>query len=264
MATLSFENIAQADSGKQGVYKPDANGYFQVLLGGFGLDNSSGHYYTPDRIKDVFSQSSELMERVNNGMLYGEWGHPKMDPGMTNRDFLIKLIVLHEEQISHHIKKLELDDNYQLSNGKTCIACYGWVKPFGPKGEILQEALTNPDQNCCFSIRSLTMDKEVGGRITKDIVKIITWDAVLEPGIHIADKYHNPALESKRVNFTDTDIRGAYQRSVNHVGLESAGVMIGELAKLAGVVNLDAPLTQRTAKAIRSVVNRSTITRWKR
>ena len=36
----------------------------------------------------------------------------------------------------------------------------------------------------------------LGGKIHRDIVEIITFDCVNEPGIHIAEKYKAPSLES--------------------------------------------------------------------
>jgi hypothetical protein len=49
---------------------------------------------------------------------------------------------------------------------------------------------------CCFSIRSITEDYQVGRKTYRDIVEVITFDYVNEPGIHIAEKYKSPALES--------------------------------------------------------------------
>lgn len=224
MSVLVYENTAKAATGKTGIIRPDANGYYQVLLGAFRIHNASGSYYDDaSSVRKLFTSSSELMNRVNNGRLYGEWGHPKWTPGMTERDYLLKLLTVHEEQISHHIKKLELDDNFKSPEGGTCLAVYGWVKPFGPKEAMIREALNNPDQNACFSIRSISRDTRLpNGKVVKTIVKIGTWDGVGEPGIDIADKYHNPGLESRHT-FSLTDVEAAMELAETRgSGLESA------------------------------------------
>lgn len=230
---LTFENTAKLKAGINGVSRPDANGYHQVVLGAFAIHNASGSYY-PASVKELFTASSELMNRVNNGRLYGEWGHPKMLPGMSEREYLLKLLTMHEEQISHHIKKLELDESFKSPEGGTCIGVIGWVKPYGPCAEYVEQGLANPDQNMCFSLRSISADKrDASGKLIKNPVKIVTWDGVLEPGIDVADKYHNPAMESRIHKFTETDVIGAYNLIKSDIksGLESASPAVEQLLR---------------------------------
>lgn len=246
-AILVFENTSFKESGKSGVMTPDASGYYEVTLGAFGTLNSSGAYYPTDKVKKLFENSSELMNRTQNGRLYGEWGHPKMDPGMTTRDYLVKLLIMHEENISHHIKKLELHENFKNADGSNCLGVVGWVKPFGPQAKHIQDAFDTPEQNCCFSLRSISLDSyEKSGRLVKNPVKIISWDGVGEPGIDVADKYHNPALESRislpedKVvsvhQFTETDVLDAFNRATGYgAGLESALPALQELATSIGM-----------------------------
>lgn len=248
MSVIVFENETNHRTpGKKGILTPDANGYYQVVLGAFGIDNSSGIFWDDSRVRRLFDNSSELTERIANGQLYGEWGHPKMTTGMTDRDFLIKLLIMHEEQFSHHIKKVELHENFQGHGGQSCLGVIGWVKPHGPCGKYLEESFANPDMNTAFSLRSLaaTRTNSMGKRI-KDPIKIITWDGVGEGGIPCADKSHNPALESRsfdydeRVEFTRTDIISAYQsEQMQLVGNESARGNLLEVAESIGIVNIN-------------------------
>lgn len=258
-AILVFENTSFKESGKSGVLKPDASGHYEVVLGAFGSHNSSGAYYPDDKVKKLFTNSSELMNRTQNGRLYGEWGHPKMDPGMTTRDYLVKLLIMHEEQFSHHIKKLELHENFTNANNTPCLGVIGWIKPFGPHGHLLEESFNTPEQNCCFSLRSISLDsRDSSGRLIKNPVKIVTYDAVGEPGLDVADKYHNPAVESRtfsdnfntRHEFTETDVLSAMENAhKTHIGLESAVPALESMARLIGITNLDEPVGRRNVKA---------------
>ena len=256
-AILVFENTSFKKSGKTGVMTPDASGYYEVTLGAFGTANSSGGYYPDDKVKNLFTSSSELMNRTQNGRLYGEWGHPKMDPGMTTREYLVKLLIMHEEQTSHHIKKLELHENFKNADGTNCLGVIGWVKPFWPQGKHIQDSFDTPEQNCCFSLRSISLDsRDMGGRLIKNPVKIVTWDGVGEPGIDVADKYHNPAVESRiaaqddrfisKYQFTESDLLEAAQSSyLVGVGVESAMPALQELASSIGMGRLDQSVGRR-------------------
>lgn len=222
MSTLVFESNRMQMTGKRGITKPDASGYYEVILGGFNIHNSGGAYYPYNEVKNLFTSSSDLMQRVSNGQLYGEWGHPKMSPGMSDRDYLIKLLTMHEEQISHHIKRIELNENFKSPEGGTCVGVVGWVKPFGPKAAMVEQGLNTPEINFAFSLRSISHDKRApDGKLIKVPVKIQTYDAVAEQGIEIADKYNNPAVESRTV-FTASTIEEALEKaSVRGSGLES-------------------------------------------
>lgn len=218
-----FEFTRMKAAGKNGTIKPDASGYYDVILGAFNIHNASKAYYPFNEVKNLFTKSSDLMERVGNGQLYGEWGHPKPDPGMSDREYLIKLLTMHEEHTSHHIRRIELDESFKSPEGGMCVGVWGSVKPYGPKGQHVQEGLNTPDINFAFSLRSISQDRRApDGTLIKVPVKIQTYDAVLEQGIGVADKVHNPAVESKKHVFTVSDIEGALELANRRgSGLES-------------------------------------------
>lgn len=256
MGVIVFDNVAKQQSGKSGVAVPDANGYYETVLGAFGIENSSRIFWSDAKVRNLFTKSSELIERISNGQLYGEWGHPKMTPGMTARDYLVKLLIMHEEQISHHIKKVELHEDFEGHNGQRCLGVIGWVKPHGPNGHCLEESLRNADINTAFSLRSLAATKVNSmGRQVKDPLKIISWDAVAEGGIACADKYHNPALESKDysnnvIQFSETDVISAYQNTdIRAAGNESAQHHLLDVARQIGIRDLNESLVNRTTMA---------------
>ena len=195
---LTFSAIKLHNQNKD--IKQDGSGYYYVTLGALNCYNSTGAYYVADGVKDLIENQSNLFaRRLANGYLNGEMGHPEQTPGMKYHDFLVRNLKIYPENISHHIKSVELiptDEDSGLPGGGKIIKIMGWVKPSGEKGQYLKEALDNPDNNVAFSIRSLTNDTSVKGVVIKKIMQIITWDWVVEPGIACANKWSTLAMES--------------------------------------------------------------------
>lgn len=187
-------------TGKQGVIKPDSEGYYELVLGGLDVFNHAGEFYTYEGAKDLFEQSSPLMRRIKNGCLRGECGHPKRLPGQNIRDFASRIMAIEETNISHHIKEVYLDPSYgrkfNVKNNPNLIAIIGKVRPAGPMGPALQAALENKAEDVCFSIRAMTKDFYKKGVTFRVLTQIFTWDWVNEPGISISTKWQSPSLES--------------------------------------------------------------------
>lgn len=207
---------------KAGIIKPDADGYYELILGGLDVFNSAGAFYPLAPAKQLFEDSSQLQRRIRGGNLRGEYGHPKFLPGMSARDFIARIMEIREENISHHIREVTIVHDVKDKDGRPTVAVIGKVKPSGPKGEALGDSLENRHENVCFSIRSLTHDETVNGRHVKNIRNIVTWDFVNEPGIAIATKYNAPTLESlQEFSFNVEQFRSARDH-VKGLGMESA------------------------------------------
>lgn len=188
---------ALAGTNKQGVLKPDADGYYEVVLGGLNMFNSAGEYYVYEAAKSLFESSSQLQRRAARGALRGEYGHPKMLPGMSNEQFANRVMSIYEDMVSHHIKEVFLDfDRVKDDKGKPVIAIIGKIKPAGPYAGALQKSLETPGENVCFSIRAFTDDQRIGGVNHRALRTIVTWDYVNEPGLAVANKFSSPSLES--------------------------------------------------------------------
>lgn len=197
MAKAVYRCTALAGVNKEGVVKADPDGYYDVILGAFDYYNTNGAFYAFGPAKKLLEESGILMRRIRKGVLHGERGHPKREAGMSDEDFIRRALAIDETNISHHIKEVEVDDqNVVDKSGKKIIAIRGRIKPFGPGGDDLASSLENPHQNTCFSIRSFTEDIRNGLQHIKNVVEIITWDWVVEPGIAIANKYDFPSMES--------------------------------------------------------------------
>ena len=223
MAQLTFNNTALMGTNKVGDLKSDENGYYYVCLGALEYPNSYGATYDLNPGKELLSSTSPFMRQIKKGQLWGEYGHPEKD-GLTNEQYLQRIYTVREKYQSHHIREVIIDENATDVNGRKFIAIYGWVKPSGPYAQYLEKQLKDKDQCVSFSIRSLTNDKMVGGKFTKALVTIITWDYVGEPGLDVATKWNSPALEElNSYTFSTSEIKSllAQQQASGH-GLESS------------------------------------------
>lgn len=198
MTSAVFQCTALMGTGKKGVLKADAAGYYEVPLGALNYHNSEGAFYALGPAKKLFMESSAFMRRVKSGVLRGEYGHPKYLPGMSKRDFLMRAMTIDEKSVAFHIAEVGIDDDRVKDerNNPIC-AIVGRIKPQGPYGEHVAASLENGEENVCFSVRALTDDYEDRpGHVVKNILEIVTWDYVNEPGLKPANKYMAPALES--------------------------------------------------------------------
>lgn len=197
MNGFSLSCTALLGTNKAGTLKPDADGYYQVVLGALDVYNSGGAYYPEASAKHLFQQSSSLMRRIASGNLRGEYGHPRFQPGMTPDDFVNRVRDIYEPHVCMHIRKVTVDyTSFRNERGQPVITIIGEVKPSGPMGPALEKQFQNKFEDVCFSIRSLTNDEFSGGRVNKHIKLIVTWDYVNEPGLAQAHKWNAPGLES--------------------------------------------------------------------
>jgi len=194
---ISFACTALMGTNKVGELKPAEDGYYTVVLGALDFMNSAGQFYPNGAsARELFKESSSFMRRIANGALRGEYGHPRLQPGMRMQEFMVRCNDILETNVSHHIRKVWVDyTSVKGPNGKPCVAILGEIKPTGPMGEALRQSLQNPSENVCFSIRSFTRDVPTNGVIHKHLVQIVTWDYVNEPGISVATKWRSPTLE---------------------------------------------------------------------
>ncbi len=206
---ISFTTIKSNSDNR--VLEKDDKGYFYVTLGALNCFNSAGEFYTIKGVEDLFhNKSSVLMRRLKAGYLKGEVGHPKFQIGMTRNVFYARNMRIEETNTSHHVRDIVLEEttvDSGLGDGSKLILVKGWVKPSGVHGDALLKDLENPDVNVAFSVRSFTKNTVINGVTIKQIVQLITWDWVTEPGIKDANKWKVLGIESRDVMSMDiTDI----------------------------------------------------------
>jgi hypothetical protein len=198
MSTIKFTCTSFDSNQKKGVLKPDENGYYELPVGGLNVLNSAGQWYDYDGAKSLFESSSQLMRRVKRGALRGEVGHPAPKPGQSEDEYAMRILTIDEKNVCAHFAELYLNFNdYKSDDGKPIIAIMAKVAPSGPYAAMLQSSLDNPRENVCFSIRAFTADYYERNRYMRVLKNVVTFDYVNEPGIHIAEKFKSPSLESR-------------------------------------------------------------------
>lgn len=250
MSSVKFTCTSLVGTEKKGVLTPDANGYYTLPIGGLNVINSAGEYYDYQGAKALFEQSSTFMRRVKRGALRAENGHPKFQSGMTEDDYIARILTIDEDNVCGHFSEINLDfDNFKESNGSKIIGIVGKVAPSGKLSYILEKALNNPKENVCFSIRAFTEDSRgLNNLRTRTLRTIVTFDYVNEPGIHIAEKFKSPALESltDRV-VTRRTLERATVRNPNGIATESMALSAEELFQSLGwsVSKQDRPIFEK-------------------
>lgn len=233
MGTVTYGCTALVGTNKVGILKPDADGRYTMVLGALEYPNSVGDIYTLESAKSFFQEGSSLLRRIKNGQLRAEYGHPKFLPGMSEQEYMQRILTIDEENVCAHISEVTID--YESvkdpATGKKIITFIGKIKPCGPKGHILKEILDDPKQNCAFSVRSLTMNRQVGFRQHKDFTQIVCWDYVNEPGLAPANKYAVPTLESHAFDVKLIEAM-TKKKFVKGVSLESATLLKDTLQRL--------------------------------
>jgi hypothetical protein len=239
---IRFGFTALNGTNKAGTLTPDEDGYYPMVLGGLDVYNSANQFYPYEPAKELFTSSSQLMRRVSNGALRGEYGHPKMEAGQSYDSFAQRILSIYESEVSHHIKEVTLDfDRIKDASGRRAIAIIGKVKPCGPKGDALKASLENKSENVCFSIRAFTRDDHVGRQTNRVLKNIVTWDYVNEPGISIANKFQSPALEEIAESmFSRRHLERAGNASAHGVAQEAIRLNVQELFSSMGWSNGDA------------------------
>lgn len=187
--------------GKKGVITPDAEGYYDLCVGGLNTSNNTGAwYYTAEKAKQLFEESSIFMRRVRNGAMRAEVNHPARLPGMSDEQYLNRMLDIDLNNVCAHFKHVWLDLEYGKNNphvkNPNLIAIMAKVRPAEPKGAILLDQLKNPSENACFSIRALADEFFQGGKRIRILRDIIAIDLVNEGGILMASKWDSPALET--------------------------------------------------------------------
>jgi hypothetical protein len=230
---------------KQGKLIADADGYYTVCLGALEFPNPIGLVYSKTSFEKMLQPESPFMRRLRGGLVYGEWGHPKQEVGMSYEQWLRRLTVIEETRICMHITEVWPADNVVQHNGRYILAIMAKIRPEGPYGPCLERILLNGKANVAFSVRSLTKDNYVRGVPTKHFDILVGWDYVVEPGLAPATKYHlaqTAGLESRVDDFdtaialpnseiiVDPDIvRSMLNNNSYRIGMESSNLILQEM-----------------------------------
>lgn len=238
---VRYSSTALVGTNKAGTLTADEDGYYDMVLGGYGTSNYAGAYYTTsnngESIESILKRSHTMQRQISNGNFRAEYGHPKMEPGMKSMDFKRRALRMEETRICAHIAEVFLENDFKTRQGETMVAVRGKVRPSGPYGKALDEQIKNGKENVCFSVRSLTNDVFVRGQLIKKTAVIVCWDYVNEGGIVGAEKYSSPSLESLHDEVITPDflVALAQEEFANkEMGIENNGPSAEEIAKAVG------------------------------
>lgn len=205
---LIFTNTKLVVSGKKGIIRPTADGYYEFPIGAFNCQNSAGEVYTNDNIDNIFSKSGSFMRKIDSGKLFGEYGHPLPFPGEAENDYMARASSINDKDTCVFFKEVWNDPKVgHLFRGcrgidDSSIITFALLKPHGNKWETLQRAIDDPNVNIAFSLRNFGRDRIYRGKTYVSIEQIITWDAVGDQGVGCAQKQSALKLESHKVEIT--------------------------------------------------------------
>lgn len=203
--------------------KPDKNGYYRCIVGGFGLSNEPGTAFYPmtHGVKRMFEPGGALNRRLTRGYLKGEVKHPDVS-GLEPRKALKRYTMVDPDNASHHFRKFDLVSDKD-EHGNPVVLVYSELKPSGIKEQVAASALQNTEENVPFSVRAVNRPIVYKGRPATELTYITTYDLVDEPGIKDANQFET----AKRLTtlsagtFTKEDLDGLIQDEENTVGVES-------------------------------------------
>ena len=210
MGSITYTATKLHVPGKLGVIKKGADGWYpNVPMGALGCFNSGGAFYLYEESKAAFENSTDFMRKAREGCLYSEVGHPRMTPGMSTNDFMMRARDVVEANWCNALTNVTLTENgARDQRGQPICLITADVKPYGVHAHVAQEALEDPRLNLCYSIRCITMRANVRGMEQRAVAEVINFDLVGEPGLYEAKKRYSPSLESMLMsssNSTDNE-----------------------------------------------------------
>lgn len=198
-AMLRYSCTALLGLNKQGIIKPNSDGYYELVLSALNYPNPVGARYRTESARRILETSPFFQRKIKEGNLLGEVGHPRRRDYRTDQEYEDRLYDIVESNVCLHISDVWIDDTGALKdrNGRAYTGIMGLVMPSGVHGNKFEESLNNPKQNTCLSVRSITDNYRMpDGSVEKEFVNICAWDWVNEPGLRPANKFSAPSLES--------------------------------------------------------------------
>lgn len=204
------ESLIIYDKTVRGRVMQDQDGYYQkiplAMLNKPSRNNTA--YESNSFLKQITSPTASFNIKLKAGQLYGEYDHPTtLGFNRSDQDYerkvLERMMMVSGDRKSHHFKDVSASD--PLEDGS--IIVYGDLKPAGPKGQYLKEALDEPFMNAAFSLRAITDRIEnydpsyarpieaIPENVSKFVtLKLVTFDHVDIGGFEIASKINSPSF----------------------------------------------------------------------
>lgn len=223
---LRYSCTALLGLNKQGIIKPNSDGYYELVLSALDYPNPVGATYRTESARRILDGSPFFRRKIAEGNLLGEVDHPNPRDCKSDADYERRLYEIDMQNVCLHISDVWIDDSGALKDrdGKSYTGIMGLVMPSGVKGEAFRASLDNPKQNTCLSVRSITDNyRTPSGQIEKEFVAINAWDWVVEPGLRPANKFSAPSLEGYPVDPNNLR-RIMHDAEQSRYGLEAASM----------------------------------------
>ena len=94
---------------KIGKLTKDKDGCYIMPVGGLNVYNSAGQYYVYEQAKKLFEGSSQFMRRVGRAVVRAEVGHPVREPGMSESDYVRRILTIRESNVCFSIRAFTTD-----------------------------------------------------------------------------------------------------------------------------------------------------------
>jgi len=211
VAATSFviETLVVREGRKLG--KPEMNpegrylGIPIAVLGGTSRNRT--YYIVDDFLKQLTDKDSYFRMMLEDGTLYGEYGHPDLSMYLLpngqpdNNRICQRLMLVDEKNHSHHMNNVRVNKEPEKDGTKLI---YADILPCGKWGPYLKESFESPLMNTSFSLRSIAVSNMVNDIIYRSMKKFITADAVTAGGYAQASKRFvgDVSNESIIVDFT--------------------------------------------------------------
>lgn len=184
--SFRVETLVIRENRRLGRPRRDSLGYYQdipvAVLGKVTQNNT--FYREGPFIEQIRSPDSYVCRQLQDGKLYGEYGHPDLT-GLDNQAAINRLAKVDEKCISHHFASVHLGQ--KLESGGQLICAH--IRPHGPYKSSLEDSFEAPLINTAFSLRGITTNTlGPNGESYRTMEKLITFDAVHSGGYSEAAK----------------------------------------------------------------------------
>jgi len=200
VSDIIYTSTMLAGTGRKGIIKPDAAGYYTSCIGALGIKNAAGVIYDAKIGAKLFESNSDLMRRIATGNLRGEVGHPRRQAGMSDDEFFQRCLDIAEPNVCVYWAEIGLDEQYGRKNPELglpeMVGIMARFRPGGARGDFLARDMEDPNTNVCFSIRAFSVPFKQMGRPMYGLQTIATWDYVNEPGLSPANKFQSLTCEA--------------------------------------------------------------------
>ncbi len=224
MSNLNFsiQTLVTTEGGSLKSVTPNKDGVYEGMpVAVMGIPSRNEAFYTPNStMRAISDPKCRFYKNLTEGNLEGEWGHPELPADV--KEAVRRTLRIDRKMMSHYFTRIFTKD----SDCGQYVVIYADVVAAGPYGKFLTESMEDPKRNTAFSLRSITTKPRrlPNGVSSKDIISLVTFDAVDGPGFEQASKRFM-ANEGLGLQLVDEDILDFSIESIEQDG---------EFAKVVG------------------------------